>query len=77
LHDACYDSLIDDAAVAKEFAAEQSKGAYDIVVRGVPGAYFVTAPEYDDEGVFDTLNEAIAYVELNFGEFIVDDNGAE
>lgn len=36
---------------------------YAISIRGVPGAYFATAPEYDEIGVFSTVEEALKGVE--------------
>ena len=73
-HDLALDALSNDAPVFSSKEAEQDKGAYSVVIRGVPGAYFVQANEYDDAGVFDSLDEAESYMWLNFGEFIVDND---
>lgn len=71
LHDAAYDALVNDAPEVKAWDAEQDKGAYSVVVRGVSGAYFVQAMEYDDDGVYSTLDEAVAAAEANYGEFFI------
>lgn len=63
---------MNEAPVVWSVTAEQDKGEYSIVILGVPGAYYVQAPEYDDKGVFDSLDDAENFVDLNFGEFLVD-----
>lgn len=69
LHDAAYDALMNEAPEATAWDAEQDKGVYSVIVRGVPGAYFVQALEYEDDGVYSTLDEAIGAAEANYGEF--------
>src|SRR5882672_953327 len=71
LYDAAHEALTSEAPVVRSYTAEQDKGAYSIVIRGVPGAYFVSALEYDD-GVFDDLRSAEAAVHSHYGEFIID-----
>lgn len=71
LHDACLDALINDAPDVDGFDAVQDKGAYHVCIRGIPGAYFVSALEYDDEGFFSTLEEAQQVAEFHYGEFRV------
>lgn len=56
LYDASFDTLTNEAPVVESFDAEQSKGIHDVVIRGVPGAYFVTAAEFDNGGVFSTTD---------------------
>ena len=58
LHDACVETLKNEAPVIEEFTAEQDLGPYFVVIRGVAGAYFVHAAERDEEGVFSELEEA-------------------
>ena len=77
LHDAAYDALSNEAPVVESFTAEQDKGAYHVCIRGVPGAYFVEAMEYDDDGVFDDVDSARDALMLNFGEFLVDEKNDE
>jgi hypothetical protein len=72
LYDAAFDALLNDAPEVESFTAEQDKGAYHVVIRGVPGAYFVSALEYDHDGFFDDLDEAERAVYRRFGEFLVD-----
>jgi hypothetical protein len=72
LHDFVYDALVNTAPEVKSFTAEQDKGAYSVVIRGVPGAYFVEAAEYDDDGVFDDLASAESALYWHFGEFLID-----
>jgi hypothetical protein len=75
LYEAAYDALTNEAPVIKSYTGEQDKGAYDITIRGVPGAYFVSALEYDDEGVFDDITTAEAAVYRHYGEFIIGQDG--
>lgn len=72
LEDVCLEVLRNDAPIVKEIDAEQSKGVYTISIHGVPGAYWVFAPEFDNEGVFSTLSDALAEVDSQHGEFLVD-----
>jgi hypothetical protein len=71
LYDACLNAWRNDAPLVEELLAEQDKGVYGVEIRGVPGAYFSTAPEYDDDGPFTTLQDAQNAVWANFGEFIL------
>ena len=71
LDDACYNALINGAPVVEEHEAEQSKGIYTVSIMGVPGAYFVFAPEFDREGVFSSLREARAHVDIEHGEYLI------
>jgi hypothetical protein len=71
LHDIAYDTLRNEAPVVEQFEAEQDKGAYYVTLRGIRGAYFVEAPESDDEGVFSTLAQAQRCLQLHYGEFII------
>lgn len=77
LSNAAYDALLYGAVVVKEFVAEQDKGEYPVQVCGVPGAYFVQAPEYEKKGAFSTLREAIAYAHSEFGDFLVSEGDSE
>lgn len=74
LHDAVSDVLMNSAPIVEEFEAEQDKGVYSVQILGVPGAYFVTAAEYDSEGLFQSLDDARDCVQSNWGEFLVDGN---
>ena len=71
-YDAIIDILTNNALVVKEFEAEQDKGVYSIEIRGLSGAYFVSAAEYDDSEIFASQKHAENYVQENFGEFISD-----
>lgn len=74
LYDTAWDAWINKSPVVEELTAEQDKGVYSISIHGVPGAYFVTANEYDDKGPFDSVDEAMAFIEDEWGEFLVDDS---
>jgi hypothetical protein len=74
LYDVILDTFLNEAPVVEEFLAEQDKGVFTVQISGVPGAYYVFAPEYDREGAFDTLDEALAYVDCNFREFLIYDD---
>jgi hypothetical protein len=77
LHDACMDALLNEAPIVSWFDAEQSKGAYGVSVRGVPGAYFVEAQEFDRVGLFDTQIEAENKADFEHGEFRVADEAED
>jgi hypothetical protein len=66
------DVLTNEAPEVQEFTAEQDLGPYRILIRGVPGAYFVQALDHEDEGFFSTLEEANAKVYYLYGEFLRD-----
>lgn len=72
LEDVCHEVFRNQAPILKEISAEQSKGVYTISIHGIPGAYWVFAPEFDDEGVFSSLSEALAVVDSQHGEFLLD-----
>lgn len=79
LHDAAFDALLSDAPVVKSWLANVNSTDFDdyddytfrVEIRGVPGAYFVTASEFDDEGVFSTVEDAISSAKSHFGEFFI------
>jgi hypothetical protein len=75
-----YDALCDEAFDAlnngpevRSWTAEQDKGAYSIVIKGVPGAYIIQALEYDDLGPFETISKAEQEVKVQYGEFIIEE----
>lgn len=70
-YDRAYEILLDDAPVVREYEAEQDKGAYSVVIRGVQGIYFIQAVEYDDFGPYETLSVAEEAVDQHFGEFLI------
>ena len=69
--DRAWEILMDDAPFVREYEAEQDKGAYSVVIRGVEGVYFIEAIERDDLGPYETLSEAEKAVDLNFGEVLI------
>ncbi len=69
--DEIYDVWQSYSPVVEDFDAEQSKGTYSVQICGVPGAYYVRANEYDDEGPFTNLKDARSSVNYNHGEFLV------
>ncbi len=77
LHDSCLETLMNDAPIVESFEAEQSKGTYTVSIRGVPSAYFVTAPEFDSDGVFSTLDDARDHADSEHGEFRVREGDVE
>lgn len=77
LNDACYEALTSEAPVVESFDAEQSKGIYSVSIRGVPGAYFYSAIEFEDVGLFSTLEDARGDAEYEHGEFRVTDGDDE
>lgn len=73
LDDACSDGLFNSAPLVESFEAAQSNGPYPVSIRGVPGAYFVTALEFSPAGAFSSLEDARAYADSEHGEFRVRD----
>lgn len=59
------------AKVVKEYTAKQDKGPYPVAIMGLKGAYFVIASEYPNSECFEILSDAEAYVEKNFGKYLV------
>ncbi len=51
---------LNDAPVVETHFAWGANDTYRVVVRGVPGAYFVSAIDFDEIGVFSTVDEARA-----------------
>lgn len=70
--DTATDVFLNEAPIITSWEAEQDQGPYTICVRGINGAYFIEALEYEDIGVFDTLEEAEFAVGMNYGEFIIE-----
>ena len=73
LDDACSNGLFNGAPLVESFEAAQSNGPYPVSIRGVPGAYFVTAPEFSPAGAFSTLEDARNYADSEHGEYRVRD----
>jgi hypothetical protein len=71
LHDVAYDALINSGLVVESYEAEQDKGADAVNIIGVPGAYYIEAPEYDDLGVFEKLEDARQALQDQYGEFLL------
>ena len=70
--DTATDVFLNEAPIITSWEAEQDQGPYTICVRGINGAYFIEALEYEDIGIFDTLEEAESAVDMNYGEFIIE-----
>lgn len=70
--DMVVDAFINEAPIISSYTAEQDKGEYSILVRGVPGAFSVEAQEFEDAGVFDSVEDAEKFVSMNHGEFMRD-----
>jgi hypothetical protein len=69
LHDACYDALTNDAPTVKQITGEGDFGPFHIIVRGVPNAYFVSALDFDNKGLFTSSEEAEAWADFNYEPF--------
>lgn len=66
LHDAALEAF-DEAPVVKSYLATGGDGEdYPIEIFGVLGVYAVRAQEFDDEGMFETVEEAEDYVGINW-----------
>lgn len=77
LYDAFFEALINDTKVRNSYRVVQDKGEYLIQVRGFACAQFIQSPEYDEVGFFNTPDEADKYIEINFGEFLLDETDKE
>ncbi len=73
IHNFCSDLWLNESPDVESYDVEQDKGIYPVTIKGIPGVYWISAPEYDDEGPLDTLEEARKAVEATFGEFLVGD----
>jgi hypothetical protein len=71
LYNTAWNAWRNDSPVVVELSAEQDKGVYSINIHGVTGAYFVTAIEYDNQGPFDSLEDARGFIDGEWGEFLV------
>jgi hypothetical protein len=67
LHDAAQDALRNAAPEAAVFSATCSFGRFPVSVRGIEGVYFVTAPDFDDIGYFERLDDAVTAAWLDYG----------
>ena len=72
LMDAALDSISSYAPIVKTYEAEQDKGVYPVNIYGVDGCYIVWAAEYDWSDIFNSIEEAEQYVDLTFGEFLIE-----
>ena len=67
LHDAAMDSLLsNNHLVVEQFGTEGRFGRFPIQVVGIPGVYFVSAPDFDDKGFFSTVQAAIDWINFEF-----------
>lgn len=72
LEDACWDLLSNDAPEVESYWAQFDDSLpYTVRIRGVPGAYVVTATEQDLEGPFSTFEVAQAWVMAHHTGIIV------
>lgn len=68
-YDLALELLTNESPEVGGFTAEQDLGEYGVVIRGVEGAYIVQAQDFDDEGVFSTLDKAKSATLFHHGEF--------
>ena len=73
LYDEALDALINDGPEVRTWTAEQDKGAYSIMIRGIPGVYFIDALERNELGPFETIAEAEQEVQAQYGDFIIEE----
>jgi len=66
-----FETWTSHSKVVKEYTAKQDKGPYPVAIMGLEGAYFVIASEYPNSECFESLSDAEAYVERNFGKYLV------
>src|SRR5680860_1008185 len=71
LHDTAYVALTNSGLVVESYEAEQDKGIYAVNIIGVPGAYYIEAPEYDELGFFEKLEDARQALQDQYGEFLL------
>ena len=67
LYDLLTDAILNDAESVSEYLAPgRDDDEFPISVMMYGGVYFVSAPEFDDVGLFRSLNDAEEYVEVNW-----------
>ena len=72
IYNVIYDLWQNDAPVVEEMTGYGSFGEFPIGIKGVKGAYYIFASEFDDLGPFKTKKEAIAEAESEYSTFLED-----
>jgi hypothetical protein len=63
---ACREALKNEAPEVASYQMVGSSGPYSVLIRGVPGAYFIESIEDDELGPFETLEQAKDALEFNY-----------
>jgi hypothetical protein len=72
------DFLVNEARLYVRFLGRGADDdRYQISIVGFGGVYFVRAPEYDDMGLFDSLEAAEAYVGKNWNDNLMSQRGKQ
>lgn len=69
--DLMQDLVGNDGRHYTRFTASQSYGPYEINILGLGGVYWYSAPDYDWEGVFDSLQEAEDHIRSNWCDLLI------
>ncbi len=66
--DTLQDLVLNNGKTYSQFLGKGSYGEYPIDVRGIGEAYWVEAQDHDDEGFFDSIEDAEEYVRSNWND---------
>lgn len=66
--DTLQDLVLNNGKTYSQFLGKGSYGEYPIDVKGIGEAYWVEAQDHDDEGFFDSLEDAEEYVRSNWND---------
>ena len=61
-----------DHYIAEELTGKGSFGEFSIHIYEFLGIYWIAAPDFDDEGYFTSLNDALSFAKKRYEPFITD-----
>ncbi len=71
LENSFYSNKLDcDSKIVKTLKANGDFGRFDIYIHELYGIFWITAPEFDDDGYFTTKEDAIEFAEDRFEPFL-------
>jgi len=70
LEDYIYDNLDANLKIVKTINGKGSHDAFNINIHEFHGVFWVSAPEFDDQGYFSKLDDAITFAEHRYEPYI-------
>lgn len=64
------DEFDEDSHIVKTLIGEGDFGEFDIDIHEFLGVFWISAPEFDDDGYFNSLDDAIVFAEYRYEPFI-------